>query len=73
MSYIDEFEKELRKKLDAQEPADAIVAWSREKILESYRNGVATVRTRTRSTRKDSKEEKNEPAEAPKESPQTVD
>ena len=63
MTYIEEFERELRKKLEAGDTADAIVFWSREKILESYRNGAATVRTRTRSSRKDSKEEKNEPAE----------
>jgi hypothetical protein len=67
MSYIEEFEKELRKKLETKEPADAIVSWCREKILESYRNGASTVRTRTRAPRIDSKEEKKESVEPQKE------
>ncbi len=66
MTYIEEFEKELRKKLEAAETADAIVSWCREKILESYRNGASTVRIRTRSPRKESKEKTDEPADAEK-------
>jgi hypothetical protein len=72
MTYIEEFEKELRKKLEAEEPADAIVSWCREKILQSYRNGASAVRTRARSPRTDSKEEKKS-TEAPKESAQALD
>jgi hypothetical protein len=68
MSYIEEFEKELRKKLETKEPADAIVSWCREKILESYRNGASALRARTRSARKDSKEEKKESVQSDKES-----
>lgn len=70
MTYIEEFEKELRKMLEAKEPADAIVSWSREKILESYRNGASTVRTRTLSPRTDSKEAKKDSTEAQKKSAQ---
>ena len=66
MTYIEEFEVELRKKLEAGEKADAIVTWCREKILESYRNGASTVRTRTRSSHKDSKAENNNPSETEK-------
>ncbi len=73
MTYIDEFEKELRKKLEAKEPADALVSWCREKILESYRNGASTVRTRTRSSRTDSKEEKKESAHGEEASEQAPD
>jgi len=73
MTYIDEFETELRKKLEAGEKADAIISWCREKVLESYRNGVTTLRTRTRSPRKDSNEEKKESAEALKGSAQSHD
>jgi hypothetical protein len=65
MTYIEEFETELRKKLEAAEKTDVIISWCREKILESYRNGVSTVRTRTRA-RKDSKEEKEETSQPEK-------
>jgi len=70
MTYIEEFEAELREKIEAGEKSDAIVTWCREKILESYRNGASTVRTMRRRASKDSKEEKKEPTQAEKESTQ---
>ena len=39
MSYIEQFEAELVKKLQSAEDPAAIVRWVSEKVLESYRNG----------------------------------
>ncbi|MES3030955.1 MAG: hypothetical protein V4697_00920 [Patescibacteria group bacterium] len=40
MTYIQEFEAELLKKLNGSEDEFAIVRWVSEKVLESYRNGI---------------------------------
>jgi hypothetical protein len=40
MTYIQEFEAELFRKLEGGEETAAIVRWISEKVLESYRNGV---------------------------------
>ena len=40
MSYITEFEQELKAKLNSAEGDDAIIGWIAEKVLESYRNGI---------------------------------
>ena len=40
MSYIQQFETELAKKLESAESTPTIVRWVSEKILESYRNGI---------------------------------
>jgi hypothetical protein len=40
MSYINEFEVELEKKLNGSEDTATIIGWVAEKILESYRNGI---------------------------------
>ena len=40
MSYIDQFEAELLKKLNGSEDANAIVRWISAKVLESYKNGI---------------------------------
>ncbi len=42
MSYIQEFEQELVQKLESgSEDTANIVRWVSEKVLESYRNGIA--------------------------------
>ncbi len=41
MSYIEQFEAELLKKLNGAENTATIVRWVSEKVLESYRNGIA--------------------------------
>jgi hypothetical protein len=41
MSYISEFETELERKLKSSETGEEIVRWVSEKILESYKNGLA--------------------------------
>jgi hypothetical protein len=40
MSYITEFEQELKAKLNSAEGDEAIIRWISEKVLESYRNGI---------------------------------
>ena len=40
MTYIQQFEAELLKKLDGAEDTATIARWISEKVLESYRNGI---------------------------------
>jgi hypothetical protein len=40
MTYIEQFETDLRKKLDGPEDTASIVRWVSERVLESYRNGI---------------------------------
>ena len=40
MGYMNEFEAELRKKLNGQEGEDAVVKWICETVLQSYKNGI---------------------------------
>jgi hypothetical protein len=40
MSYIKQFETQLREKLESRTDTDSIVRWVSEKVLESYRNGL---------------------------------
>jgi hypothetical protein len=40
MSYLNEFEQELKSKLNSAEGEEAIIRWISEKVLESYRNGI---------------------------------
>jgi hypothetical protein len=40
MSYLNEFEQELKAKLNSAEGEEAIIRWISEKVLESYRNGI---------------------------------
>lgn len=60
MTYIENFEAELMKKLNSQEEATSIVRWISEKILESFRNGITagrkgeTVKRQGTSRRRDS-------------------
>ena len=60
MSYIQQFETELAKKLESAESTPTIVRWVSEKVLESYRNGITagqngvTVKRQGTSRRRDS-------------------
>jgi phage-related protein len=40
MSYIEQFEQELAKKLTSSETGEQIVRWVSEKVLESFKNGI---------------------------------
>jgi hypothetical protein len=48
MSYIKEFEAELAKKVQSTEDPAAIAKWVSEKVLESYKNGLAAGRKGSR-------------------------
>lgn len=41
MSYIEKFEAELRVKFNEAKDEEVLFKWVSEKILESYRNGIA--------------------------------
>lgn len=40
MTYIEQFEQELVKKLQGKEDSASIVRWAAEQLLASYRNGI---------------------------------
>lgn len=40
MTYIQDFEAELQKKLEVSADSATIVRWVSQKVLESYRNGI---------------------------------
>ena len=40
MTFIQQFETELSKKLEGSEDTASIVRWASERVLESYRNGI---------------------------------
>lgn len=44
MTYIEQFEQELGKKLQSAEDTASIVRWISEKVLESYKNGITAGR-----------------------------
>ena len=41
MSYIKEFENELMKRLNSSQTGEEVIRWVSERILESYKNGIA--------------------------------
>ena len=48
MGYMNDFERELRARIEAIEPGvepDALVQWLKEQMLKSYRNGLAAQKT----------------------------
>jgi hypothetical protein len=57
MTYIEQFEAELVKKLQAGEDSAALGKWIREKVLESYKNGLAAGKKRS-----EKKSESEQPA-----------
>lgn len=44
MSYIEEFEREFRAKLESASDTESLVRWTSEKVLESYRNGITAAK-----------------------------
>ena len=52
MTYIEQFETELLKKLEGAEDTATIVRWVSEKVLESYRNGITAGQKGTQVIRK---------------------
>lgn len=41
MNYVEQFEQDLVKKLDGKDDSASIVRWAAEKLIESYKNGIA--------------------------------
>ena len=52
MTYIEQFEAELVKKLNSNEDEASVVRWISEKVLESYRNGITAGQKGTQVIRK---------------------
>lgn len=44
MTYLQQFEEELRKKLESPEDQAAIIHWAGEELLKSYKNGITAGR-----------------------------
>jgi len=40
MSYLEQFEAELAKRIESGEDTASIVRWTAEQVLKSYRNGL---------------------------------
>jgi hypothetical protein len=51
-SYIEQFEQELIAKLNGKEDNAAVVRWVAEKVLESYKHGIATGQKKATVSRK---------------------
>jgi hypothetical protein len=64
MSYIEQFEAELVKKLQGAEDSAAIVRWVSEKVLESYRNGITAGQKGAQVIRKGTSRRRGLPSQA---------
>ena len=52
MTYIEQFETELRKKLNESKDEATLIRWISERVLESYRNGITAGQKGARVIRK---------------------
>lgn len=64
MSYIEQFEAELAKKLESAEDTASIVRWVSEKVLESYKNGITAGQKGTQVIRKGQSRRRGFPSQA---------
>lgn len=65
MTYIEQFEAELMKKLEGStEDTATIVRWVSEKVLESYRNGITAGKNGTQVIRPGKSRRRGFPPEA---------
>lgn len=64
MTYLQEFEAELMKKLNGPEDTASIVRWVSEKVLESYRNGITAGQNGTQVIRKGKSRRRGFPTQA---------
>jgi hypothetical protein len=64
MTFIEQFEQELVKKLQGAEDTASIVRWAAEKVLESYRNGITAGQKGAKLIRKGESRRKGFPAQA---------
>jgi hypothetical protein len=66
MSYIEQFEAELAKKLDGAKDTATIIRWISEKVLESYRNGITAGQKGTQVIRQGQSRRRGFPSQAQK-------
>jgi hypothetical protein len=64
MTYIEQFEAELLKKLNGNEDDATIVRWTSERVLESYRNGITAGEKGAKVIRKGESRRGNFPSKA---------
>ena len=64
MTFIEQFEQELVKKLQGAEDTASIVRWVSEKVLDSYRNGIAAGQKGTQVIRKGQSRPRGLPTQA---------
>ena len=64
MTYIQEFEAELTKKLAGPEETAVIVRWVSEKVLESYKNGITAGKAGAQVIRKGQSRRRGFPTQA---------
>jgi len=64
MTYIEDFEAELVKKLQGSEDPASLVHWASEQVLKSYRNGITAGRKGTTVIRKGESRRKPFPAQS---------
>lgn len=65
MTYLEQFEAELQKKLNGPEDEATIVRWVSEKVLESYRNGITAGQKGTQVIRKGKSRRRGLPDDRP--------
>ena len=65
MTYIEQFEVELAKKLAGDEDTATIIRWISEKVLESYRNGITAGQNGAQVIRKGKSRRRGFAEEAP--------
>ncbi|HLH54374.1 MAG TPA: hypothetical protein VKY92_12240 [Verrucomicrobiae bacterium] len=64
MTYIQEFEAELQKKLEGGSDNATLVRWVSEKVLESYRNGITAGQKGTKVIRQGDSRRRGLPGKA---------
>ena len=64
MTYIEQFETELRKKYDEAQDEEVLFKWISEKVLESYRNGITAGQKGTQVIRKGQSRRRGFPSQA---------
>lgn len=64
MTYIEQFEAELWKKLQGAEDTAAIVRWVSEKVLQSYKNGITAGQKGAQVIRKGESRRSGPPSQA---------
>jgi hypothetical protein len=64
MTYIQQFDAELLKKLNSSEDTATIARWISEKVLESYRNGITAGQKGAQVIRKGKSRRRGFPSQA---------